>query len=174
MAGAVMDQAQAKNQGGRPTDYTPELAEEICDELTEGKSLRSICKEPGMPHRGTVGRWLDSHTAFAAKYARARLSQADLMDDRILETIAKIESGELTPEQGRVIIAALQWRAAKLEPKKYGDKQHVALEVGPSAELVQFWKKLRGGEVVETLTPETTKQLTDSGPLQPVSGGGES
>ena len=34
---------------GRPTDYTQEVAEDICNLLMLGESLRSICKRSDMP-----------------------------------------------------------------------------------------------------------------------------
>jgi hypothetical protein len=109
----------------RQTDYTEELADSICTKLAEGLSLRQICNDDSMPHRITVIRWMGKDEAFATKCARARAEQADLMDDRILEIANKLEAGEMAPDVARVALSALQWRASKLQPKKYGDKQHV-------------------------------------------------
>lgn len=103
----------------RPSDFTDEMADAICDELIEGKSLRQICRAVGMPDRRTVLRWLDAHPSFAAKYARARESQADLMDDLILEEAEKANKDNAAAV--RVRVDAYKWRAAKLQPKKYGD-----------------------------------------------------
>lgn len=105
---------------GRPTLYSPELADKICEGLENGYSLVKICEWEGMPHRSTVIRWMGKDEAFATKCARARDEQADLMDDRILDVANKVESGELEPRAGSVVLSALQWRAEKLKPKKYG------------------------------------------------------
>lgn len=105
---------------GRPSSYSDEMAETICDRIAEGESLRRICARDGYPHMVTVMRWLERHPEFAAKYARAREMQADVMDDMILSV-----ADGCTPETAaadRVKIAAYQWRAAKLAPKKYGDR----------------------------------------------------
>lgn len=110
----------ADGQPGRPSDYTPELANHICELLETGDSLRQICARDGMPDRTTVTRWLDRHPQFAAKYARAREEQAEHMDDLILETANNCH--EENAQAARVKIAAYQWRAAKLKPKKYGDR----------------------------------------------------
>lgn len=104
----------------RQTLYTPELADAICERLIEGDSLRSICLDESMPNRSTVLRWLDADEAFATKYAHARDLQGDLMDDYVLDT-AQACTNE-TALADRVKIAAFQWRASKLKPKKYGDK----------------------------------------------------
>jgi len=115
-----MAKAPKEKPAGRPSTFTQEVADAICDGLIDGKSLRTICLADDMPHRSTVLRWMDADETFATKCARARTMQADLMDDLILETADKC-----TPETAaadRVKISAYQWRASKLAPKKYGDK----------------------------------------------------
>lgn len=47
---------------GRRSLYSDELADAICDRISEGESLRAICAEGGMPSKGTVMRWLDDGT----------------------------------------------------------------------------------------------------------------
>jgi hypothetical protein len=105
---------------GRPSTFTQEVADAICERIADGESVRVICSEPGMPNRATVLRWLSEHPEFAAKHAHAREAQADVMDEIILDCAMAC-----TPESApadRVRIGALQWRAARLAPKKYGDK----------------------------------------------------
>lgn len=104
---------------GRPSTYSPEIADAICERIADGESMRAICEHPEMPGRRTVLGWLEEHEEFRAKYARAREAQADVMDDKIL-TVADT----CTPENAaaaRVKIEAYKWRAAKLKPKVYGD-----------------------------------------------------
>ncbi len=60
--------------------------------------------------------------ALAATIARARDLQADALDDDIAGVVEKIRNGTLDAQAGRVIIWANQWRAAKMRPKRYGDK----------------------------------------------------
>jgi hypothetical protein len=38
--------------------YSPETTAAICEQLAQGRSLRSICEQPGMPCRNTIVRWL--------------------------------------------------------------------------------------------------------------------
>ena len=104
----------------RQTLYTPELAELICERLIEGESMRQICSDESMPNRSTILRWMEADEAFATRCARARVLQSDLMDDLVYDT-ANASTPE-TAASDRVKISAYQWRAAKLEPKKYGDK----------------------------------------------------
>jgi hypothetical protein len=106
---------------GRPSDYSEELADRICDLMMDGKSMRKVAAMETMPDRSTMLRWLVAHPDFAAKCARAREIQADLMDDRVLETAELCD--ESNCHSSKVKISAYQWRASKLAPKKYGDKQ---------------------------------------------------
>lgn len=118
----------------KPTMFTEEMAERICDGLMEGKSLVKICEEKGMPNRRTVLRWMEANDAFATRCARAREMQADLMDDKIADLIESV-----TPESApadRVKLSALQWRASKLAPKKYGDKVAVTDPEGGPLQVV--------------------------------------
>ncbi len=102
------------------TVYSQEVADKICKRIACGESLRVICEDVDMPHRSSVYDWMDQNKEFAAKYATARARQADAMDDEILET-----ARECTPESAnadKVKIDAMKWRAARLNPKQYGDR----------------------------------------------------
>lgn len=59
-------------QTGPLTTYGPELTARICERLSDGQSLREICKSEGMPSRATVLRWLQVHDEFRDQYAQAR------------------------------------------------------------------------------------------------------
>jgi hypothetical protein len=58
------DAAEAKRRPGRPTSYSVEMVETICDLLSTGKTLTAICQKPGMPGTTTVHRWLGEHVEF--------------------------------------------------------------------------------------------------------------
>ena len=85
-----------------------------------------------MPSRDTVMRWQRDNQEFAAICGRAREWQADLMDDMILS--AAIQCKPDTANADRVKIDAFKWRAARLAPKRYGDKvslEHTGSGGGP-------------------------------------------
>lgn len=105
---------------GRPSIRTDDIVERIIGELMDGKSLVKICDAKDMPNRRTILRWMESDEEFATKCARARAMQADLMDDKIADLIETCTPKSAVAD--RVKLAAMQWRAAKLMPKKYGDK----------------------------------------------------
>lgn len=121
---------------GRPSSYTEALAEEICERLSRGESLRSICadQEGGwVPSETSVRRWLagdeDWNEAFRRHYACAREMQADHYAEEIIEIAdapnASVDAnGEPVlrdPQRDRLRIDARKWYASKLLPKKYGD-----------------------------------------------------
>lgn len=122
---------------GRPSSFTQEIADLICERLADGESLRSICSGENMPSRTTVFRWLPENQTFRDQYARAREAQADLLADEILE-IADDSAGDKIKLHGievlnseyvqrsRLRIDARKWIASKLAPKKYGDKLELA------------------------------------------------
>jgi hypothetical protein len=97
---------------------TPEIAEELCERIALGESLRAICDDEHMPDKATVLRWLQSNSEFRDQYARAREDQADTFADAIVA----IADTEPDPNVARVRIDARKWAAGKLRPKVYGDK----------------------------------------------------
>ena len=64
--------AEKKNKGGRPSKFTPELGDKICEELANGKSMRTVCKADDMPDKATVFRWIRTDEEFLNQYTRAK------------------------------------------------------------------------------------------------------
>mgnify|MGYP000452718183 CR=1 FL=1 len=114
--------------------FTQDMADEICDRLINGESLRKICQSDHMPSPALVCRWLGENDAFREQYARAREAQADTLADEILD-IADDGSNDFMGEdetyngdavqRSKLRVDARKWVAAKLKPKKYGDKLDV-------------------------------------------------
>jgi cobalamin biosynthesis Mg chelatase CobN len=121
---------------GRPSSFTEELADEIFERIASGESMRMICEDANMPHRSTVIRWMAENTDFATKCARAREFQSDVMDDLILDTANACTSE--TAQADKVKIAAYQWRASKLAPKKYGDKLELEHSGNVTVQVVNY------------------------------------
>ncbi len=115
---------------GRPSGYTPAKADTICDEIADGKSLRSVCARKAMPDKKTVLRWLRQNEDFRAQYARAREAAADAAYEDIVEIESKLMAKEMHPNTARVLIDSIKWRASKLKPKVYGDRSQVDLGGG--------------------------------------------
>ena len=107
---------------GRPSTYTEEMGNRICDKLTEGVSLRKLCMQKEFPTASTVYVWLDRFPDFAERYARAREAATEDMLEEILQIA---DDDKIDPNDKRVRIDTRKWAMAKLKPKKYGDKQTV-------------------------------------------------
>lgn len=121
---------------GRPSDYNQDVAAAICARLVEGESLRKICQDDDMPAISTVFKWLAAHEEFVEQYALARDSQADTLADEIIDIADDGKRDYKVDEDGRAVVDhdhiararlrvdARKWIAAKLKPKKYGDRIH--------------------------------------------------
>lgn len=114
-----------KRKTGRPTDYTKDMADKICEKIANGRSLRSICAEDGMPPMKTIYRWLEANEEFRHQYARARDKQADYFAEEIIEIADSAEAESAAVSKAKLQIDARKWAASKIAPKKYGDKQEI-------------------------------------------------
>lgn len=117
--------SDTKRKLGRPTDYTKDMADKICEKISGGLSLRAICAEAGMPARGTVYRWLIENADFQDQYTRARDKQADYFAEEIIEIADSAEAESAAVAKAKLQIDARKWAASKIAPKKYGDKQEI-------------------------------------------------
>ena len=108
---------------GRPTDYSIEKAAEICVRLADGQSLRAICRKDDMPCLATVYVWLAKHPEFVEQYTRAKEDQGDTYADEIVDIADNVDEDA---NSRRVRVDARKWVAAKLKPKRYGDKVDLA------------------------------------------------
>jgi hypothetical protein len=130
-------QTMNQHKRGRPSHYSAEIADTICDRLAGGESLRGICADAGMPDRATVSRWLARYEEFRDLYGSARECQAECLVDEILK-IARDSSRDYVKKvgvDGKVTwvvdrehiarcglrISALKWTAARMAPRKYGN-----------------------------------------------------
>ena len=127
----------------------------ICELIAEGRSLRSICRDSGMPSVSTVMRWLAEFPDMREQYARARELQADAFAEEILEIaddatndwmVRQSESGGAPAamvnhdhiSRSRLRVDARKWLMSKMAPKKYGDK---VIHAGDADNPVRFEDK---------------------------------
>src|SRR5271170_1472379 len=120
---------------GRPSIYSDKLADDICDLIMAGKTLVAIAALEGFPSPKTICRWLNEKPDFDIKCTRARLMQAELMDQMILDVAENTD--EDNAFASKVRISAYQWRASKLAPKRFGDRSVVEHDVSDNlAEII--------------------------------------
>lgn len=129
---------------GRPTDYSLELTDLICERLACGESMRSISRDDGMPAMSTLFKWLREHDEFSQQYAKAKEESADALVEDMLDIADNQVGNPLIGEDGEPVknadgyvmtsvdgpavahaklkVDTRKWAASKLKPKKYGEK----------------------------------------------------
>lgn len=102
------------------TLLTPKLLADICDGLSEGKSLRQICRDKDL-NECTVRRWLSKDDDAMTQTAHARELGCDAMAD---ECIQIADKAELEPADRRVRIETRLKLIGKWS-QRYSDKVQV-------------------------------------------------
>ena len=124
------DKVVAASKIGRPSAYAPSIANEICERLSTGQSLSSICEATGMPNISTVFRWLEREASFREIYTSARDNMAHAIFDECL-VIADEATGDIDKEgnpnntnvqRAKLRIDTRFRMAGKLNPKVYSDR----------------------------------------------------
>jgi predicted secreted protein len=127
---------QQPKKTGRPPTYSKELSHKICELLSEGVSLREICRMDGMPYWRTVYLWMAQDEELAAHIARARQAGYDAIAEECLTIANTPLVGEIVTDDGEKLtirkedmlghrklqIETRLKLLAKWDPKRYGDR----------------------------------------------------
>ena len=116
-------QAGKKGSVGRPTAYSPEIVEYIIDQMAEGKDLTTICQDPRMPHRVTVGHWLSKYPEFAFQYEIAKNGLADHYFKQMMDIIRDTSNSSLGADNLKV--KTLQWACSRMS-RNYAEKREIS------------------------------------------------
>lgn len=123
------------------TIRTPDIEKQVCDRLAKGESLRSICRDPGMPDESTVRTWVREDGPFSTQYAQARDMGAETEFEALQEICDEpperlatggVDSAWVAWQRQR--IDTRKWTLARKAPKKYGEKvtqEHTGPNGGP-------------------------------------------
>ena len=127
----------SKSAGGRPSEFSQDLADVICEQLAMGDSIRTVCKPEGMPAVSTFFRWLRTYPEFQKQYAYAKQESADAMAEDILDIAddgsndwMEVHRGDYEGwqqngealQRSRLRVDTRKFLMAKMKPKRYGDK----------------------------------------------------
>ena len=124
---------------GAPTIKTPAILEAILAGISLGKSARTMCIEVGISQR-VLWNWLANDQELMRNYLRAKELCVDAYAEEIIEISDDGTRDTYLDEKGREVvnrdviaraqlrIDARKWYAARLAPKKYGDKLPVTHE----------------------------------------------
>lgn len=127
---------------GNPSTYAQDLADEICQRLSEGEPLTWICRDEHMPARRTVSDWRRAHPEFDVAFLSAREEGYDVIAQDCVE-IADDGSRDYKEEMDghggtRVVVDHDHIQRSKLrvdtrlkllakwDPRRYGDRHVLA------------------------------------------------
>lgn len=144
-----------KDPRGAPTNFTEDIAAELCARIAEGESIRHICLQDGIPALRTVMEWLVKIPTFTQRYALARELQADTLADDILYIADTATDFRLAALR----IDARKWIASKLKPKKYGDIRHLDVQGGIDLNITPVRKGAGAGAAIEHKTDGVPKAI---------------
>lgn len=116
--------------------YTIEMVTKLCERIANGESLRKICESDDMPSKPTATRWLvePDKDEFRKLYDAARLAQADLYFDEIIEIAddgtrdyqvgadGKEAIDHDHVQRSRLRVDARKWAIARMNRTKYGER----------------------------------------------------
>lgn len=115
---------------GRPSKYSKPLADKISVRLATGESLRSICRDDGMPSVSTVLLWVvnGKYPEFSEQYARAREAQGHYHVDEMLDLRHGVLDGSIEPQAARVIADIIKWSSERMARKSFSAKSTEAAQ----------------------------------------------
>ena len=133
----------------------------VCDLLAEGSTLSEIALIRTAIR--DVARWRTEIDVFAAAFAIAKDTRADVRVDGIARSVRDMRSGALDANIGKAVNADLRWLAGKDSPR-YADKISVDQTIRPGApepeaeQVTKAWiaRVIAGSNVIE-LKPEPDK-----------------
>ena len=113
---------ETKERKARVSLDDPQVVDELCDRIAEGKGIWEVCEAEDMPWDTTVYRRMARDDVFAARIARAREAQQEARVDRMNKIAAEATGDDW--QVARLRIWTEQWIAARLKPKVYGTTKH--------------------------------------------------
>jgi hypothetical protein len=116
------------------TKFTKQLIEDVCEVIsTSNKSMAAIAKEFNVSV-SKLRAAIANNVEFRDMYARAKEDQADFLAEEIIEIADDSSQDTLTDADGNELenrewvnrsklrVDARKWIAAKLKPRKYGER----------------------------------------------------
>lgn len=123
---------------GRPSKRTKALVDQILRRVANGEILSRICREDGMPERGTIWRWTEEDPEFRDALMRAREACVHSLVDEAVEIADDGSNDYVTVEtrdggtkvvldkehvdRSKLRVETRKWLAGCVAPKAYGQK----------------------------------------------------
>ena len=132
------DPKDYKKRGAPEWPYDDVFGRKICDAVaTSTDPMEKIIKDNGFPCQKVINKWRLSFPSFGQMYAQAKMQQAELFAEEVID-IADYQAEDLTTDsegnivtnheviqRSRLRIDTRKWIACKLAPRIYGEKQTI-------------------------------------------------
>ena len=106
----------------------PDSMEQLCVRLAEGRSLREMARQLDVSY-WCLYKWVTETDARRGQYARALDARAEVHRETIEDDVVGDALNMVDVAMRRLRFDALRWTAARLAPKRYGDKIEVDAKV---------------------------------------------
>ena len=126
-----------KGKVGRPSRYSEDVMDELCERLSKGEPMAAICRDEHMPAVPTINLWRSKDPAIDSRVARARddgfdalaLDCLNIADDngrdlRVLANGSVVTDSDVVQRSKLRIETRLKLLAC-WDPKRYGNKVDV-------------------------------------------------
>lgn len=129
---------------------TKDVFDRICEQIADGASLRSVCRQESMPSKSLFFRFMREHPEHVDQYTRATEERCvalaedalDICDDGSNDWMESNDPNnkgyELKGEhiqRSKLRVETRKWFLSKLKAKVYGDKS--AVELSGSVDIAQ-------------------------------------
>lgn len=121
----------------------------ICDKIENGSSLRALCVSLGVPLT-SLHKWITVDESRREQYTHAREARADMVFDELDDVSDQAVNAETAVQVAGLRLKAdtMKWKLARMNVKKYGDKQTIDLK----AEVVTMTDEQRRERLAELQT----------------------
>jgi len=147
--------AKPGRKKGSGSRYTTALSERICAQIADGKPLKVICREIGIPWR-TVYDWFRAHPDFEKRMATARLIGEEAIAAECLEIADTPLEGVETTEEATTVLNQAEGEGqpptlpAVVTKTKRGDMLgHRKLQIETRLKLLAKWNPKKWGDKLE-------------------------
>lgn len=151
MAGKRHTGGRRKADGSPPVEYSPEVWAGICAEIAAGGALSRVCRDnPKYPAADVAWRWLAARPELRVSYNDAVARRAEALAEEILEIsddgsrdYVPGPDGKMVPDhdhiaRSRLRVDSRKWLAARLAPRKYGDRVELAGDAENPVQIAAF------------------------------------
>lgn len=164
-------QHEQDRKPGKEFTYTREVFENIIARVATGESVRSICKDEGMPSRDTFFVWLYRDPSLADQYAHAKAISAyadedelnEISDDGTNDWMEKRnKDGEIVGwqlngeavQRSRLRVETRRWLMERRMPTRFGQKVDVNHGVQPDNPLSSLIAAVSGRAIKPVEDPK--------------------